>query len=268
MSRRLFTPTFIVLLLVYAAVAILALTSAEWYKSAMTPSGPVRVGVLDYYPPFSFRDGSARRGFDVDIAGAICLRMNRPCEFVPLSFVDLIPALQDGRIDAIVAGLNDTARRNRSAAFSTPYYRSRSFFISKHPWVTDLVPAKTAGLRIGVMKSSLQKTGLDAVYKPFGANIIEFGSYADMILALDNDEIDVLYTDGLAGYQLLRSDLGQAFYIADYAYEQQEHVTEARIAVRRGETALLQQINTALTHLQLTEEYHDIAMRYFPYFTF
>lgn len=134
--------------------------------------------------------------------------------------------------------------------------------------MTDLVPAKTAGLRIGVMKSSLQKTGLDAVYKPFGANIIEFGSYADMILALDNDEIDVLYTDGLAGYQLLRSDLGQAFYIADYAYEQQEHVTEARIAVRRGETALLQQINTALTHLQLTEEYHDIAMRYFPYFTF
>lgn len=96
MSRRLFTPTFIALLLVYAAVAILALTSAEWYKSAMTPSGPVRVGVLDYYPPFSFRDGSARRGFDVDIAGAICLRMNRPCEFVPLSFVDLIPALQDG----------------------------------------------------------------------------------------------------------------------------------------------------------------------------
>lgn len=123
MSRRLFTPTFIALLLVYAAVAILALTSAEWYKSAMTPSGPVRVGVLDYYPPFSFRDGSARRGFDVDIAGAICLRMNRPCEFVPLSFVDLMPALQDGRIDAIVAGLNDTARRNRSAAFSTPYYR-------------------------------------------------------------------------------------------------------------------------------------------------
>ena len=38
MSRRLFTPTFIALLLVYAAVAILALTSAEWYKSAMTQS--------------------------------------------------------------------------------------------------------------------------------------------------------------------------------------------------------------------------------------
>ena len=61
-------------------------------------------------------------GYDVMMAKKIAEKLGYELEIVKLDWESLIPALQSGDVDAVIAGQSITAERLEQVDFSTPYY--------------------------------------------------------------------------------------------------------------------------------------------------
>ena len=84
---------------------------------------PLRVGMDLRYPPFETQDSAGVPfGISVDVADAFGDYLDRPVEIVDTNFASLIPALNAGEIDVIIASMSRTAEREQAIDFSEPYF--------------------------------------------------------------------------------------------------------------------------------------------------
>src|SRR5580700_4948233 len=60
-------------------------------------------------------------GFEIDLTKDLCKRMNVKCTITAQSFDGMIPALNDGKYDAIIDDLAITPQREKAIAFTIPY---------------------------------------------------------------------------------------------------------------------------------------------------
>tara|TARA_R110002095_G_scaffold204542_2_gene187336 strand:- start:911 stop:1711 length:801 start_codon:yes stop_codon:yes gene_type:complete len=72
-------------------------------------------------PPFEFYEASEIVGYDIDIAKAIAKEMGFKLQVRDMDFSALIPALQSGRVDFVMASMTPTPEREKSIDFSEPY---------------------------------------------------------------------------------------------------------------------------------------------------
>ncbi len=116
-----------------------------------TPSNPVgtlKVGMECAYAPFNWTDmGSASlgavpissegsenmyaNGYDVQIALYIANALNMKLEIYAINWDGLLPAVQSGTVDAIIAGMSPTAEREEEIDFTDVYYSSNLVVIYK-----------------------------------------------------------------------------------------------------------------------------------------
>jgi len=86
-------------------------------------SEPLRVGMDLRYPPFETQDSAGVPfGISVDVANAFGEYIGRPVEVVDTNFSSLIPALNAGEIDIIIASMSRTPERAQAIDFSEPYF--------------------------------------------------------------------------------------------------------------------------------------------------
>lgn len=97
---------FVRVLTAALALALLFLASAF---GGETERSTLRIGITPDYPPFShIDDGGKFSGFDVDIAMALCARLEVECAFIRHDWEELIPGLRNGEFDAIVSSMSIT----------------------------------------------------------------------------------------------------------------------------------------------------------------
>ena len=112
-------------LAVGAAVA-LAFGGAEakdWKK--------VRIGTEGAYAPWNMTDASGKlAGFEIDLGNDLCKRMKVECEFVAQDWDGIIPALQQGKYDAIMAAMTITDERRKILTFTLPYANDPTSFMT------------------------------------------------------------------------------------------------------------------------------------------
>ncbi|GAB6091211.1 transporter substrate-binding domain-containing protein [Spirochaeta dissipatitropha] len=85
-------------------------------------SNTLRVGMDLRYPPFETRDSDGNpEGISVDIATAFSEFLGQPVEIVDTNFASLIPALNSGDIDVIIASMSRTPERAEAVNFSDTY---------------------------------------------------------------------------------------------------------------------------------------------------
>jgi polar amino acid transport system substrate-binding protein len=86
--------------------------------------GTLRVGTA-LFVPWAVRDsGGKLTGFEAEVARQLAADLGVEPQIETMSFEQLIPALEDGAIDLIAAGLSVTPGRARQVAYSDPYATS------------------------------------------------------------------------------------------------------------------------------------------------
>ena len=110
---------------------LLALLTSAFVVSAQDGK-KIKIGVEGAYPPFSElgTDGKIK-GFDIDIANALCTQMKAQCTLVQQEFDGMIASLQAKKIDAIIASMSITDERKQVVEFSDKYYHTPARFVAR-----------------------------------------------------------------------------------------------------------------------------------------
>lgn len=104
-------------------------------------TGTLKIGMECAYEPYNWTDtdgssfgavpissegqqGLYANGYDVQIAQYVANRLGLKLEIYALEWDSLIPAVNSGAIDAIVAGMSPTAERAQEIDFTNTYYES------------------------------------------------------------------------------------------------------------------------------------------------
>lgn len=203
---------------------------------------PLRLICVDLSAPPLFDkadpDGT-RRGYEPSAAETIAAKLGRPVEWVVTSWGDMIPAVNDGRGDAIWCGQGITDERAALVDFTDPYaVFDESLLVRADTEITTA--ADLAGRRVGAIAGStnmaLAETFPGVVPVAFEGTDDVFG---DMIAALRAGTIDGLVDDDVALVPVGdEPDLKIAFTIA----------TRNRwgVAVAKGNHGLREEINAAM----------------------
>lgn len=96
----------------------------------------IKIATEGDYPPWIFFDSSGNlAGFEADLAEDLCRRMNIDYEFVLQKWRGIIPGLNRGKYDAIMAGMSITEERKKLVSFSRSYADSPVVFVVRkdHP---------------------------------------------------------------------------------------------------------------------------------------
>ena len=70
-------------------------------------------------------------GYDIEMAKLIAQELGLRLVVKKIAWDGLIPALESGEIDAIIAGMSPTAKRKESINFSDPYYETQHVVVVK-----------------------------------------------------------------------------------------------------------------------------------------
>ncbi len=90
--------------------------------SAFAQGKTIKIATEGAYAPYNFTaPGGKLDGFEIELAAELCKRAKVTCEVVQQDWDGIIPALQAGKYDAIMAGMNITEKRAAVIDFSIPY---------------------------------------------------------------------------------------------------------------------------------------------------
>ena len=226
----------------------------------------VRIATEGANPPFSKStpDGKVE-GFDVDIANALCKAMKADCEIVTQDWDGIIPALLAKKYDAIVASMNITEERQKTVAFSKPYYHSPVVFVApkgKEP--KDIEPATLAGKTIGVQGATSHDTYLQDKYPK--ATVRQYPTIDDAYRDLAAGRIDMVLYDKFAVYAWLQTDGGKCCAMTGPDLNDPAHFgAGVGIAMRKGEDDLKAKIDGAIDAIVADGTYAKINAKYFPF---
>jgi arginine/ornithine transport system substrate-binding protein len=230
----------------------------------------LKIGVEGAYPPFSEigTDGKLK-GFDIDIANAICERMKVTCTMVQAEFDALIPALRAKKIDAIVASMSITPERKKSVDFSDKYYQTPARVIAK---VTtqdsaklDVSPEGLKGKKIGVQRTTIHDRFATATFK--GATIVRYAKQDEVFLELASNRIDATLMDSVAAdVGFLKTPAGKGYAFVGPVYTDPAFFGDgAGIAVRKGDDVLRKKINDAIAAMRADGSYDKLQKKYFDF---
>jgi arginine/ornithine transport system substrate-binding protein len=256
MQRRLI-PTALAALLALAATATHA-QAPDWKK--------IRIGVEGAYPPFSEvgPDGKLK-GFDIDMANALCAELKAECTLVQQEWDGMIPALNARKFDAIIASMAATDERRKSVNFSDKYYNTPARLVAKSGAKLDASAAGLKGKKIGVQRSTIHDRFATDTFKD--SEIVRYAKADEVYLDLAAGRIDVAMGDSVAidgGF--LKKPQGQGYAFFGPAYNDVKYFgTGSSIALRKADEALAQKFNAAIKAIRASGAYKKIQDRYFDF---
>jgi hypothetical protein len=100
----------------------LLLVSLILVSLSVKASQELRFGITPDYAPYESKDATQELvGFDIQIAKAICARLNKTCVFVETPWEGLIQGLTNGKYDAIISAFTSSPERVKQVDFTDRY---------------------------------------------------------------------------------------------------------------------------------------------------
>ncbi|WP_029687154.1 ABC transporter substrate-binding protein [Tatumella saanichensis] len=229
--------------------------------------GTLRYGLESQYPPFESRNAQGQlQGFDIDLGNAICQSAKVKCQWVESSFDALIPALEAKKFDAINSSMNITAEREKSIDFTQPIYRIPTMLVAKTGVIKDANISSLKGKNIGVLQGSIQETYAKQHWERQGVNVVSYQDqnqvYNDMVAGRLDGTV-VMSAAGQAGF--LDKPQGKGFAFVGKPLEDDVILGSGiGYGLRKGDTALKQELDSAITTVQKNGTVTKLAAKYFP----
>ena len=190
-------------------------------------------------------------GYDVMMAKKIADELGMELEIVKLDWDSLVPAVQSGTVDCVIAGQSITSERLESVDFTDPYYYATIVTLTKSD--SEYANAKSVADLAGATATSQLNTIWYTVCLPQipEANILPAQESAPaMLVALNSGACDIVVTDMPTGKGALVAY--PDFTLLDFAgtdgdYEVSEEEINIGISVQKGNTELLDKLNSVLS---------------------
>lgn len=254
--------------LLLCIILILSSFSKARATDDLETPGILRVGMEVNYAPFNWTqvDGSNRaypvsnspgefaNGYDVQIAKILADRMGLELEIVKLEWDGLVPALQSGKIDAIVAGMSPTEERKKEIDFSDSYYTSDLVVVVKEgsPYedadsIQDFADSNITG--------QLNTFHYDVLDQIEGYDKPEpLDSFSTMILNTKTDKIDGYVSEKPGALSAVNAnpDLTFVEFEDGKGFETSEEETSIAVGLRKG-SDLVFPINEILAEISEEE---------------
>ena len=148
----------------------------------------------DYEPFETIDENGEFIGFDIDLAKAVAEELGYELEITDMDFNGLIGALQSGKADMVLSGMNATEERKENVDFSIEYLPAYSTFITKKDKAINSLE-DLEGKVIGVQLGSIQAEGAKALKEEYDLEIKELDKVPTIVQELLSDKIDVVYVD-------------------------------------------------------------------------
>jgi len=212
------------------------------------------------YPPFESLDSNNQVvGFDIDLAKALCEKMQADCTFTNNAFDSLIPSLKFRRFDAVISGMDITAERSKQVAFTQPYYANSAVVIARSKNFTQ--QDQLAGKRIGMENGTTHQKYLLEKHPDVVA--VAYDSYQNAILDLKNNRLDGVFGDTAVVNQWLKTN-PELHTVGEHITDPDYFGTGLGIAVRLDNHALLEKLNAALNAAKADGTLQRINDKWFP----
>lgn len=244
-----------------ASAALLTLGVAQAQEKT------IKIGTEGAYPPFNTLTADGKlEGFDIDIAQALCDEMKVKCEFVAQDWDGIIPALQAGKFDAIIASMSITPERLKQVDFTHKYYNTPSALAApKDSTLTGVTKADLAGKSIGAQGSTTHfnfatQTYTDSTIKPYP-------TAQEYQLDVANGRLDAVEDDIVVLSQWLATPEGACCKLIGQPSPQPVEIfgPGAGVAIRKGDTDLANQFNAAIDAIRANGKYKEINDKYFKF---
>jgi lysine-arginine-ornithine-binding protein len=226
----------------------------------------LRIGVEGAYPPFSWKESDGTlKGFDIEIAEALCKQMGRRCKMIEQDWDGMIPALLAKKFDAIVASMSITAERKKRVNFSGKYYQSPAKFVAKDGSGLQITKAGLKGKRVGLQRGTTHQCYMEKIFPD--AELVLYASQEEVFQDLAIGRIDAQFSDSIAADDgFLKTDAGKGYgFVGGDMHDLECHGEGAGIAMRKGDDKLLKEFNAAIKALRDNGVYQKINAKYFDF---
>ncbi|MGH6762502.1 MAG: ABC transporter substrate-binding protein [Phyllobacterium sp.] len=224
----------------------------------------IRIATEGAYPPFNLvaPDGTLK-GFDVDIAKALCEEMKAKCTIVAQDWDGIITGLQAKKYDAVVASMTVTDERKKQVAFTDRYYSSRlSVAVPKDSALTSTEASAMDGKVVGAQSGTTQGYYTEDTYAKAGADAKLYPTQDEANLDLKNGRLDALVSDKFPMMDWLKADGADCCkLLGDIAGTE----SDTAIAVRLEDNELRENFNKAIAAIRANGTYEKIMREYFSF---
>ena len=236
-----------------AAASVMAVAALAGCGS----SDKLIMGTNAAFPPFEYTTSQGLvgefDGIDVAIANKIAENVGKE-----LQFDGLVASVSTGKVDMVVAGMTATDERKQSVDFSDPYYVASQVIVVA-PDNTDITSAedlkndKTVGVVLGYTGDNIVTNDLQLAED----KVTRANRGIDIVQDVKNGKLDAVVIDSATGKALAEKN-GLKIVEDPQAFETEEYA----IAVKKGNTELLDKINETLSEMKASGEIEQLAMEY------
>lgn len=257
-----------ILCLALALITVFAFAACSSGNAVVDDVTPIKaakvlkVGMECDYAPFNWLQQSATDrtvpvtsggyadGYDVQIAKIIAEKLGVELQITPYVWDGLVPALQAGTIDCIIAGMSPTAERKLTIDFSDVYYESTLVMVVKKgsKWESAKALSDFAGAKITGQINTYHYDVIDQITGVDKQTALK--TFPNMIIALQAGTIDGYVSElpGAVSAAAANSDLTYVVFDEGKGFVTSADDTAIAVGVRKNSN-LTSEINKILAEI-------------------
>jgi len=237
---------------------------------AAAPTGKTRVMIrfltTDDFPPFNSNDeDGVLTGLNVDLARALCLALGVTCDIRARPWGELLPALEKGRADAVIAAHQVTAKMVRRVAFTDRYFLTPArFAVRKTATKFKVTPAGLDGRTVAVVRGTAHEAYMAAFFRNTRLRRFETPELARQ--AMQTGKIDAIFGDGIGLVFWVNGTVSKGCCaLRGGAYFEPKFFGDGvGIAVGKADHQLKAMLNDGLRRVRESGRLQELVDRYFP----
>lgn len=244
------------------ALSAAAVMAAASLAGCGDKGGKLVMGTNAAFPPFEFTTSNGLvgdfDGIDVAVADKIAESMGKTLEVADMDFEGLIASVSTGKVDMVAAGMTATDERREKVDFSDTYFVASQVMVvaPDNEDITkaeDLKEGKKVGVVLGYTGDSIVTEDLAVAEE----NIQRANRGIDIVQDVKNGKLDAVVIDSATGKSLAEKN-GLKVVEDPEVFETEEYA----IAVKKGNTELLDKINKVLEEMKANGEIDALAEKY------